>query len=68
MNLLCEKYPPSTIMKSHYFTAYLQDIICTRLKIISNTTKVLAYNLMKRLYKRAKLLTSPMLVCMKALL
>ena len=57
MNLLYKKYPPSTIIKSHSFTIYLQDLTCAHVKIASNTTEVLVYDLMKGSCKRAKLLT-----------
>ena len=61
INLLRKKYPPSTIMKFHSFTVYLQDLTCVHVKIASNTTKVLVHNLMKDSYKRAKLLIAPIL-------
>ena len=68
MNLLYKKYPPSTIIKSYFFTVYLQDLICMCAKIASNTTKVLVCALMKSLRKRAKLLISPILAHAQVLL
>ena len=68
MNLLYKKYPSSTIMKSYYFTIYLKDPTCLHMKIASNTTQVLVYDLMKGSRKSAKLLTSPIPVYIQSLL
>ena len=44
----------------------LQDLTSVHARILSNTTEVLVCNLMKGIYKRAKLLTSPVPPCAQA--
>lgn len=59
MNKLHEKYPPSTIMKSHYFAVHLDDPTSVRTKISSDAAEELVCNLMKSSRKRTKMLASP---------